>query len=145
MSFPGYKRLGIDVDATSTVQEHELGLIHQSNTGQVFRYVKAGESITAYQPVDWVAAYTASVCDAGDLAMGVAQVAIASASYGWVLEKGLGVVLGEGSLVAGPIAAHTTAGGLVNAPVEAVAGDGPRGITYAAEASVPAGVAVFLF
>lgn len=145
MSFPGYKRLGVDETATSTVQEHEMGLLHQSNTGQVYRYVKAGEAIAAYQPVDWTSAYVASVTDNGDAIFGVAQVAIASGSYGWVLERGLGTILGSASLAAGKIGIITAAGGLANAPAEATAGDSVRGITYAQEASTPAGVAAFLF
>jgi hypothetical protein len=145
MGFPGSKVLGVDEAATSTVQEHELGITVESAAGQVFRYVKAGEAIAAYQPVDWNGSHTALVTDAGDIIYGVAQVAIASGSYGWVLEKGPGIILGEASLVAGPIGQYCTAGGFANAPLETKAGEGTRGVTHAAEAATPAGVACSLF
>lgn len=144
MSYTGYKVLGVDETLTTTVQEHELGVIRHGRLGEKYRYVKAAEAIAAYQPVDWDGSFSASVTDAGDAIFGVAQVAIASGSYGWVLEEGVGIVLGEASLAAGLFGQICTAGGFVNAPVAATAGDGARGITYAAEAATPAGVSCFL-
>ena len=145
MAFPGYKRLGVDETATSTVQEHELGAISFTNLGQRYRYVKAGEAIAAYQPVDWTSAYVASVTDNGDQIHAVAQTAIASGSYGWVLEQGMGVLLMTASQVACDIGQVSAVGGLGNIAAAATVGDGTRGVSYATEAGTPAGVAVFLF
>ena len=145
MAFVGNKLLGVDVTRTSTTQEHELGTIVIQNDGSVYRYVKAAEAIAAYKPVDYTAAFSASVTDDGDLIFGVAQVAIASASYGWILERGVGKILVTALMAAGKIGQISAVGGLGNAAAEATAGDGTRGLTYAAEASTPAGVSAILF
>jgi Ni,Fe-hydrogenase I small subunit len=76
--------------------------------------------------------------------MGVPQVSIASASYGWVLERGVGVLMVTGSLAAGPIGQYCTVGGLGNAALETKAGEGTRALTFAAEAATPAGVSAIL-
>jgi hypothetical protein len=144
MSFPGYKRLGVDVDATDAAAQHTLGTVIRTNLGQEFQYILAAEALAAYLPVDWTSAYSASVCDATDYIYGVPQVAIADTYYGWALIKGHGIVMTTASMAALPIARVTDAGGLAN-DIDADISAGVRGETFAAEASTPAGVACILF
>ena len=142
MGFPGVKRLGVNESLTSTTKEHELGALITTSTGDVYQYVLAGEAIAAYSPVDFTVAYTASVVDAGDVIMGVAQVAIASGSYGWVLIKGVGTMLVTADLVASRISNVSVAGAVASVSIvdDADAGNGLYAITYATEAATPAGV-----
>lgn len=137
--------LGIRFTDTYTTQKHELGTVAISEDGAQYRYVKAGEALTAYKPVDYTSAWLANESDAGDLFIGVPQVSIASGSYGWVLEKGKGTVMVTASLASGKVLGNfCTAGGLANETLETKAGDGSRGITFAAEAATPAGVSALL-
>jgi hypothetical protein len=136
--------LGVRLSDTSTTQRHELGSVIVGVDGGQYRYVKAGEALTAYKPVDYTAAFNAYETDAGDLIMGVPQVSIASASYGWVLERGVGVLMVTASLAAGPIGQYCTVGGLGNAALETKAGEGTRALTFAQEAGTPAGVSAIL-
>lgn len=144
MAFVGSKLLGVDVTRTSTSAEHTVGSIVAQSDGSVYRYVSAAEALGAYQPVDWNGSFAASVTDNGDPILGVAQVAIASGSYGWVLIEGPGTIKVTGSMAAGPFGQISAVGGLGNVPVAATAGDGIRGVTHAAEAGTPAGVAATL-
>lgn len=144
MSFPGIKRLGVDVTATSTTQEHELGLEVKLNNGATYKYVLAAEALTAYKPVDWTVAFSASVTDNGDLIYGVPQTTIASGSYGWVLVSGPGTIMMSASQAACIIGQVSAVGGLGNVAAAATAGDGARGETFATEAGTPAGVSCYL-
>lgn len=137
--------LGVRLNDVSTTQRHELGTVITGVDGGVYRYVLAAELLPAYVPVDFTAAFSASVCDANDYILGVPQVAIASGSYGWILEHGVGVLMVTGSLAAGGISDISAAGALGSTVIETVAGAGTRAITYAAEAATPAGVSAFLF
>lgn len=143
MSFAGSKLLGVRVDRTTTTLEHKLGEVIVQNDGSIYRYIKAGEALAAYKPVDYTSAWVASVTDNGDVMQGVAQTAIASGSYGWVLEKGVGTVLATASMAAAPFPAYNAVGGLVN--IDPADSEGVRGKTFAAEAATPAGVACILF
>ena len=136
--------LGIRLSDTYTTAKHVLGAVVVGEDGGQYRYVKAGEALTAYKPVDYTAAFNAFETDAGDIIMGVPQVSIASGSYGWVLEKGVGTLMVTGSLAAGPIGQYTTVGGLGNAALETKAGEGTRALTFAQEAATPAGVSAIL-
>jgi hypothetical protein len=136
--------LGVRLSDTSTTQRHELGSRILGIDGVEYVYVKAGEAIAQYDAVDYTSAFVASVTDASDFAFGVAQVAIASASYGWVAVRGVVTAKVTASMSAGTtLARDCTAGGTLNV---VTAGDGaevPYGLALGAESSGSAVVILF--
>lgn len=136
--------LGVDLSLTHTAQQHELGSVILGSDGVLYRYVKAGESIAAYDAVDYTSGFVASVTDAGDYFFGVAQVAIASGSYGWIAERGVVTAKVTGSLAAATSIARDTA---VGATLNVVtAGDGvevPAAVSLSAESGGTATVILF--
>jgi hypothetical protein len=142
--FVGNKLLGVDPDRTSTDQEHELGTIVIGDAGEVLRYVSAAEAIAAGDAVDYTSAYAASVTDAADYFFGIARVAIAASSYGWIQEKGIVSAAVTTSLAAGAsIARDTAVGGDLNV---VTAGDGvevPAAVSLSAESGGLATVILF--
>ena len=88
MSFPGNKDLGVNLDLTHTSAQHTLGLRVLTNDGKEFRYVVAGGDITANAPVKIATAHSATVSGNAGRVDGVAPVAIASGSYGFIQTRG---------------------------------------------------------
>lgn len=136
--------LGVRLTDVSTTQRHELGTVILGIDGVSYRYVLAGEAIAQYDAVDFTAGFTAIVTDANDFAFGVAQVAIANASYGWIAESGVVVAKLTGSSSAGQTLARDTAvGGVLNV---VTAGDGaevPYGIVLVGESGGSGTVILF--
>jgi hypothetical protein len=104
---------GDALDEVGTTQLHELGterVEHNNTYGErIWRYVKNDEASTAFavgtivrckadtlSGGTGIVAVTAALPAAGLL--GVAQHAIAAGSYGWVLFRGVGNVLGDGTI-----------------------------------------------
>lgn len=136
--------LGVDLSATHTTQEHELGAVVLGSDGVFYRYVKAGEAISAYDAVDYTSGFVASVTDADDFFFGVAQVAIASGSYGWIAERGVVTAAVTGSMTAGStIARDNTAGGVLNIVTSGDGAEVPAGLALSAEADGSATVILF--
>jgi hypothetical protein len=114
--------LGVRLTDTSTTQRHELGTVVTGIDGVRYRYVEAAEAIVQYDVVDHDAAFAVSITDANDFAFGVAQVAIASGSFGWIAIEGVVTAAVAGSLAAqAELARDCTAGGHLNI---VTAGDG---------------------
>jgi len=95
MAFVVSGQAGIDLTKTTTVPQHTLGTRVDTTGGGVFEYVKALSTISQYDAVliDGNTAAvpittTNSAAGTGPKAVGVAQVSIASASYGWVQRTG---------------------------------------------------------
>lgn len=94
MSFAGTKLLGIDFAVTDTTAAHALGSEVMAYNGTVYRYVKAAAAIAAGDALKMDTANadepnaltpTAAV---NEVVEAIAPVAIASASYGWVVVRG---------------------------------------------------------
>lgn len=98
----GDKLLGVDVTATHTTQQHELGLFVRDG-GKEYRYVKAGGTIGANVAVKIATADVATVSGNAGAVDGVSHVAIASGSYGFIQTRGEVVANVEGSLAAGAL------------------------------------------
>lgn len=112
---PLIKLLGIDFTATHTVQKHPLGAKILATDGREYTYVKASAAISATEAVVFGAAYAATKTPAtADISWhGVAHVAIASGSYGWVVTRGIVNVLAAATVVAlAPAVPIATAGTL---------------------------------
>jgi hypothetical protein len=92
---------------TSTTKKFRLGTVKSDVSGNEFRYVKAGAAITANQMVkangSALAFDDVRPASAGSGCLGVAQVAIASGSYGWILKNGVGSVTTAGSVAVGTV------------------------------------------
>lgn len=82
-------QLGIDFSATSTTKEFTLGRKALDEAGNEYVYVLAGGAITAKAPVKVATGYSATVSGNAGRVDGVAPVAIASASYGWIQNRGV--------------------------------------------------------
>jgi hypothetical protein len=136
--------LGVRLTDTYTTARHELGSVIVGSDGVRYRYVLAAEAIAQYDAVDYTSAFSASVTDANDFAFGVAQVAIASGSYGWIAEAGVVTAKVTASMSAGStLARDNTAGGTLNV---VTAGDGaevPYGLALSAESGGSATVILF--
>lgn len=107
-------KLGIDFTKTHTTQKHELGFRAADEVGGEFVYVVAGGTITQYAPVKIATGWSATVSGNAGRIQGVAQVAIASGSYGWVQTRGVAVVDAATDVDAGDnVAGVTDANGRV--------------------------------
>jgi hypothetical protein len=130
---------GFRITQTDTVQQHPLGLEIDDprggtfSVGKRFRYVKAGSAISAGNVLvvslaDADEPNTLVPCSAlNQLCVGVAEVAIASASFGWVQIKGRhsAAVKSTAVIAAGQaLTTSSTAGAFL-----AVAGDGDSNVT----------------
>ena len=99
---------------TSTTQKFRLGITRKAVNGNEYRYVKAGGSIT----VNTMCKTNGSAAgfddvragSAGSGCVGVAPVAIASGSYGWLLKNGVGSVVTAGSVAVGTVLTTGAAG-----------------------------------
>lgn len=104
---------------TSTTKKFRLGTLKKDVAGNEYRYIKAGAAITVNQMVK--ANGSAAGFDdvraagAGSNCVGVAQVAIASGSYGWVLRNGVGSVVTAGSVAAGTVLTTGASGAAASA------------------------------
>jgi hypothetical protein len=133
LPFVGHKTLGIDPALTHTTQKHELGLIQRGSDGREYVYVVAGSAITAAFPVTLSTGYSVANSASGDFIFGVAPVAIASGSYGWVQIRGQAdsANVATGTAAGAVLDAYADANGdfVTNAGVT----DPYRGIALAAE------------
>lgn len=115
------KCLGLDVSATHTTAQHELGLVvaDPANPQNRYRYVQADDAITAYDAVVFDFALGGSgtaanapwiVTRSGDAAkvVGIAQVSIAAGSFGFILIEGEGIVQAETAVAQGDRLGHYT-------------------------------------
>jgi hypothetical protein len=94
MGISGLANLGVDPGVSSTTMQFSLGELAYHDGG-IYEYVKAGAAVAQYDAVmidedgtATLATYSATV----PTKVGIAQVAIANASYGWVLRQGKGRV-----------------------------------------------------
>lgn len=108
------------VTATSTTQKNRIGLRRFEN-GREYVYQQADDAITAGQAVKLDAAASATglkvtPCAAlGDSCFGVAEVAIADESYGWITVRGVASCLvADGTAVDDPLGASGAAGVVAN-------------------------------
>lgn len=142
------KILGVDVTSTSTTAEHEVGVkaIDPANPQNVYQYVQADDAVAQYDAVqlDVAAAGSGSSANvpflvtptsaADQIIVGVAQVAIAAGSYGFILIEGGGTVKAAATVVAGaPAVTIATAGTLddtVAAAGNALAAGSGRGVVF---------------
>lgn len=147
------KTLGIDVTATHTTAQHELGLVVEdsANPQNRYLYVRADDAVAQYDAVqlDVAAAGSGSASDvpflvtpsgaADEVIEGIAQVAIAAGSYGFVLVEGSGTVKAAATVVAGaPAVTIATAGTLddtVAAAGNALASAVGRGVVFTSTTS----------
>jgi hypothetical protein len=96
MGISGLTNLGIDPGVSSTTMQFGLGEL-AFHDGGIYEYVKAGAAVAQYDGVmiDEDGTATLAVYAASPTVptkIGIAQVAIASGSYGWVLRQGKGRV-----------------------------------------------------
>jgi hypothetical protein len=121
------KLLGVSVTSTSTSIQHELGLkaFDPANPQNIYQYVRADDAVAQYDAVmlDTAAAGSGDASDvpflvtptaaADDVIEGIAQVAIAAGSYGFILIDGDGSSKAAATVVAGaPAVTIATAGTL---------------------------------
>jgi hypothetical protein len=113
MAYNGSK-LGVNLTDTPTTNDtgHKLGERAQAQDGQEYVYVQASAAITQYDFVgideDFAAApLTKAMADDG-WEIGVAQVAFASADYGWVATKGSNLTGFVLTLAAADVALYTS-------------------------------------
>lgn len=94
-----------DTNQRDTVQKAPLGSTAQDKLGNVYRYVKAGASIAAFDAVRFQGS-TLGFDDvrptsaAAQPVVGIAQAAFASGDYGYVLIDGVGSCKTTGSVAA---------------------------------------------
>lgn len=110
---------------THTTEVNTLGMRFRKGNGDEYVFVKAGAAIAQYDAVRFSG--SASGYDdvrptsaINQVVLGAAQVAIASGSYGWILEHGVGTAKVVAATAAGSSLGSTaTAGtlGLVDATV----------------------------
>lgn len=119
---------GIDLDATSTTQEFQLGTIvcgtdSSGSYSAEYQYVQANGAVAQYAcgEIDGTYQFTdlsSSDVTAGTepMAAGIAQVAFADNEYGWVVVSGTGTVLctSGGSAAADVKMYLTTADGILD-------------------------------
>ena len=99
MPFVVSGQAGIDLTKTTTVPQHTLGTSVTTTDGGVFEYCKALSTISQYDAVlidgnqAGVPITTTNAAEAtGVSRVGVAQVSIASNSYGWIQRSGKMIV-----------------------------------------------------
>lgn len=116
------------VTATSTEAKNRVGLRRFEN-GREYIYQQADDAITAGQAVKLDIAASADglkvtpCAAAGDSCFGIAEVAIADESYGWITVRGVATVsVANGVAVDDPLAASGAAGVLADV-AEAGSGD----------------------
>lgn len=114
MAFQTSGCLGVDFTATPTTAEFDLGTVVDGTDGSKWIYVKASAAITQYDCVaideDYNATpMTKALADAGHRP-GFAQVAFASADYGWVALEGSNISARLGASCAADVQLYTTAG-----------------------------------
>lgn len=89
----GFSQFGVDLSATGTTAAHGLGA-EAFQDGTIYQYVKAGSTIavgdalildTSATDEPFVVIPSAAV---NQVVAGIAPVAIASASYGWIVIRG---------------------------------------------------------
>jgi hypothetical protein len=129
--------------ATSTTRKFRVGSVRRAVNGTDYMYVKAGAAIAQYDACRFNAGLedVRPTSAAGQVVIGVAQVAIASGSYGWIAVRGLMTAKVVAATAAGsPLVTNATAGTLALADATAITG--PRAV--ATVTGVAAGSAVFL-
>lgn len=106
-------RLGVDLMSTHTAAKHRLGDRVSGNNDSEWVYVLGSGTITQYFAVGVEASGTASPLTSADARLGatigIAQVAIASGSYGWVATKGRSLRVATTAAVAVGASLFTTA------------------------------------
>lgn len=110
---------------TSTTKKFRLGSVRRSTAGVDYCYVKAGAAIAQYDAVRLNAAGfedARPTSAAGQVVFGVAQVAIASGSYGWVAVRGqVTCKVVAATAIGSPLVTNATAGTLALADATAIA------------------------
>jgi hypothetical protein len=111
------KVLGVDLLATHTVAKHAVGMETTCDDGTRRKYVKAAAAIAANDALKINVAtgpyFFTPTTAALDPVAGVAAVAIASGSFGWVIVSGKATVKVAAAITAGAhLAATATAGTL---------------------------------
>jgi isopentenyl phosphate kinase len=113
MAFSTSGTLGVEVSATPTTAEFDLGTRVTGTDGTEWVYVQASGAITQYDAVgideDYqAAALTKAIADDGH-AIGFAQVAFADNDYGWVATRGSNISVRLAANCAADVALYTTA------------------------------------
>ena len=95
MAYPTSGVIGASLSLTHTEAKFEVGKRVAGTDGTVWIYVKAAEAITQYAALAITSAHQASQITTTNAALaryvGIAQVAFASADYGWVAIDGSGL------------------------------------------------------
>lgn len=149
MAFVVSGQVGIDLTKTTTVPQHTLGTRVTTTDGGVFEYCKALSTVSQYDAVvidaDNAAAPATTTNTAegtGVSRIGVSQVSIASASYGWVQRAGKMVVnVAAGCQDFVQLFTSAAAGVLDDATISAGAILGLRTVTSTSTASAVTAVA----
>ncbi len=119
------KLLGVDATRVDTVQKHELGIEIDFADGRRRKYIRAGGAIAvndalkvdvAEGPHDFI-----PTAAANDALAGVAEVAIADNSFGWVVVRGAVVSKAAATVVAGAHAVPTGTAGTLDDSTAAAA------------------------
>jgi hypothetical protein len=103
---------------TNTTPDHPIGTEARDKDGNVYTYIKAGAAIAQYDAVRFAGSALGwddvrPTSAAGQCVIGAAQAAIASASYGWILTRGIATVKVVNSTAAGgALVPNATAGTL---------------------------------
>lgn len=113
MTFATSGMLGVDVTATPTAADFDLGTAIIGTDGTKWVYVQASGAITQYDAVAidenyQAAALTKALADAGH-AVGFAQVAFADNDYGWVAVEGSNISVRVAVACQPDVALYTTA------------------------------------
>lgn len=116
-----------DTSVTSTSAQNAIGLRAYDKSGNEFVYVKAGAAIAQYDAVRFAGSALGfddvrPTSATGQVVLGAAQVAIASASYGWIQTKGIATAKVVVSTAAGSsLVTNATAGTLALAQATDIA------------------------
>lgn len=112
-------KIGIDLTSTSTTAEHPVGTAARGTQDSSWEYVYAASTIAQYdavmidQSANAVPLTTTNA--ASSKSVGFAQVAIASASYGWVAKSGRGIRVNAAANCAPNVYLYTTStGGVID-------------------------------
>lgn len=111
-------------EMTSTVKKQRIGTVKHAVTGAEFTYVKAGAAIAAFDAcrVTGTLESVVPTSAAGQLVVGVAQVAIASGSFGWICTRGACTAkVVAATAIGSPLVTNATAGTLALADATAIA------------------------
>lgn len=116
MSYPGFIDAGVKFSRVDTEQQLPTGTEVLGNDGAMYRYVLAGAAVTANAAVvlDSAANKVINSSAVAQSVRGVAPVAIASGSYGWIVTRGPVTVLGSTGIVAGDYLGTTATAGTVD-------------------------------